>query len=290
MPVNMCKLTLSIPRQAQVSVGDEVTVKLGYDSSLTTVFTGVVSEAAWQIDRVNIRAESQLRNLLMARYNRYFDQPKAGDIVDSVCSEANISTNRVDAGLDFSYYAIGNQGSVYDQIKYLATLSGFDLYADADDKVVFAPFIPINVHLFQFGMNILDLRISLPEETIEGIEVLGESPASQGQGADAASWLTKKDVKGSAGGTSGIVHRIAEPAIRTQQNALQAAQNILTASKSHKTGHLKAIGAEEVALGDSINISGMPVSAQNGTYKIVAIQQQVHPKKGFITQMRIEAI
>ena len=46
---------------------------------------------------------------------------------------------------------------------------------------------------------------------MDGVEVYGSSPAGQGQGEDASSWLTKKDVKGAAGKSTGRVHRVADP-------------------------------------------------------------------------------
>lgn len=288
VPVNECRVTMTHPQGLSASPGDEMTVKLGYGSSLNLVFTGEIASVDWQIDRVTILAQSAFRRLAVARLNYYFEQSKAGDIVSNVCGELDVKKGDVSNGLEFAYYALGDHLTVYAHLGQLAESSGFDLYADERDKLNFSKNLALQSLDFQFGVNILALSVDAPQPLLEGIEIYGESPASLGQGSTASTWLTKKEIKGSAGSTGGIVKRISDPAIRALQDATQAAQSILDARLNKKKGLLKTLGNSAVKLGLFAKVSKMPLGEQNGSYKITGVEHRIGSRNGWVTSLFLE--
>jgi hypothetical protein len=131
----------------------------------------------------------------------------------------------------------------------------------------------------------------LDEQTapLSGVDVYGESPASHGQGTDGVSWLTKKEVKGSAGDTAGRVLRVIDPTARTEDAAKQIATAILTASTAKPRGVLKVLGSPGVKLGDAVNIAEMPLDSQNGTFKVTGVTHTLTSTSGFVTTLAVQA-
>jgi hypothetical protein len=269
-----------------MAVGDAVKVELGYDGNLNTVFSGVVTDVEWLVEAVIVEAESLTRQLTALHVNAYFENAFAADIVQGLVGETDMSTGRVEPGLRFAFYAIGSNQSAWDQLRELAKQCGFDLYADADDQLVFGSALPGVPEMFQFGINILKLRIEQRQEAVSGVEIYGESPASFGAGPDGSTWFTKKDVKGSVG--SDPKQRLYIPAARTQELATQIANNVWAAISPKKTGSLRILGKSTLVLGGTIVVSDMPVDSQNGTYKITGVNHLMHPIKGYLTILEIE--
>ncbi len=282
-PGNTASVVFAPPDGIAAAPDDEVVIEIGYGDDLQTVFTGLVESVDWAIEGVAIRAASRFRGLVSARFNRYFEKPKAGDIVSDVAGLLDIGTGSVEPGLEFPTFALSDGVTAYDALRGLAERCGFDLYADADDKLIFAPYSAGETHAFQFGVNILALRVETLKASVTGVEIYGESPASLGQGQDASSWLTKKDVKGTAGGGDGLTVRRFEPAARTQEDAGKIAEAVLAAANAARACTLTVLGAPAVRLGDAVKISELPVGDQNGTFKVIGVAHRVDIKKGFYT-------
>ena len=286
-PVNSAWIALAPAAGVSVAPGDAVSVELGYGDDLKTLFTGTVETVDWGIEQVAFRAAGAARALVNARFNRFFEKSKAGDIVANVAGLLDVATGSVEPGLEFQAYAFSDGVTTWDGLRQLAERCGFDLYADVKDQLVFAKYTPAKTHPFQFGVNVLSLRVDRPAETITGAEVYGESPSSFGQGQEAYSWLTKKDVKGTAGGiggsggNGGIIARRFDPAVRTEEDAGRVAQAVLAALSARRACTLKALGAPAVRLGDAVEISRMPQADQNGTFKVIAVSHRLDVKTGF---------
>lgn len=285
-PVHHCRMVFTLPADLSMAVGDKVKVELGYEGDIQTVFSGMATVIEWDIARVVVEAESSVRQLTAISVNAYFENATAADVVNGLVSETDMSVGRVDPGLQFGFYAVGSNRSAWHHISDLARQCGFDVYADPDDKLVFAAATPGVPELFQFGVNILKLRIDQRQEAVAGVEVFGESPSSFGSGPDAAAWFTKKNVTGSAGGDP--KHRVYVPAARTQELAGQIAENIWKALSPKKTGRMSVLGKSALGLGGIAKISDMPVDNQNGTYKITGVNHLLQADRGFITTVSIE--
>src|SRR6202011_3309440 len=142
-----------------------------------------------------------------------------------------------------------------------------------------------DTHELGFGRNILTFEGRMKDPGVDGVEVYGESPASQGQGDDANSWLSKKEVKGAEGKSSGNVLRVSDHVARTESSARAIAKNLFDAAQGDLEGTVKAIGAAKVRLGDAVKVSGMSDSSLNGTFKVTAVRHTLNVASGFTTSI-----
>lgn len=288
VPVNICQMTFTVPADLSFTEGENVSVKLGYNTDLSTVFTGIVYQIDWEIGSVTVLAQSRFQELAALRVNAYFENAFAADIVKGLVSETEVSTGRVQPGLRFAFFAVGNNRSAWQYSHELAQQCGFDFYANSEDELVFSMPLPIGLPvILRFGKELLTCQIAQIVPTITGIEVFGESPASFGQGPPSSSWFTKQAVKGS-GGDSDKVQRYYIPAARAQETATQMAMALWQDKKPKKKGILSVLGNATLKIGALIVVSDMPADAQNGTYKVVGFRHRMSREKGFITQLSVE--
>ncbi len=272
IPANSCYLTLGSPKDLTITPDDPISIELGYEKKTTLVFTGKVSTINWDINQVKIEGENAL-----------YEKSSVADIVKDILKQGKLKANQVENGVTLSSYALGDTISAYDHLQQLAQKCGCDIYANTEDKIVFAKYKPSATHEFKYGEDILFLSSQQPSAGIGKVEIYGESPASQGQGEKAASWLTKKEVKGTAGDSSGMTLRLVEPTAKTQAIAQKIAGGILANLHPKSGGKMKVIGNAEVKLGDGVKISKMPITEQNGTFKITGVNHILNDRRGFCT-------
>jgi phage protein D len=291
IPVNSCRIILGMAKNLTIALGEVISVELGYDTSQTLVFTGKVSSVDWGIERVSIYASGSFTKLTAARFNILFEKPTAGDIIKDIAqNRLKLPVDKIEDGLKFSVYTLGDRHPVYDHLKFLARQCGFDFYANTADKVVFAKYTAETTHECKYGQDILTYNLTQVDKNITGVEIYGESPASQGQGEQAYSWLTKKEVKGTAGSNSAMMLRLADPTARTQEVANKIAASVLQSLPQKPKGSLKVIGNPKIKLGDAVKISQMPISQQNGNFKITGIVHTLNRRSGFCTLINWEKV
>lgn len=288
VPVHRCLVTLQGRAPAVVKTGAPVRVELGYDQQLSPVFAGQVRSIEAGLTEVRIEALSSFTALTSACLNLLYEKQVAREIVDNVLGRLKIKKGRLEPGVKFGSYALGAGRSAWANLQALAEQCGFDFYADVEDRAVFGAYRPSRVHDFQYGAHILEYTWETHSERYAGVQVQGESPAGQGQSEEASSWLTKKEVKGTAGKTSGSVLRLVDPTARNPSQASAIAGNHWRRSKVLASGRVRVIGAPAVALGDAIRLSRMPVAGHNGVLRVVAVRHRLHPATGFITEVSWE--
>lgn len=284
IPINTCRLVLANP--PTLAVGDPVEVKLGYDKALQSVFKGEVANFCCTLEGLEVEAASRLWRLTTTYLNLLFEKSTAKAIVTDVAKRCQVSVGKAETGIQFPVYALGDQTSAYGHLRHLADQCGFDLYSDRTDKLVFAPYQPSQTHQLSYGVDILAYDWSQRPSPLTGVEVYGESPASQGQGDKAYSWLTKKEVKGSSGKRSGtVLHRV-EPTARTQAIAGKVATALLKAHQVQRQGWVRVLGNSAVGLGDRLSLTKLPVAAHNGRYKITGVRHRLSQRQGFCTTLQ----
>ncbi len=282
--INTAEIKLGLVPGDAIAVGDAVTIELGDDDNGTSlVFTGVVTELRQQMGSYSIWASSAMQALSQLRVNKLYEQQKAGDIVSDIGSIAELSTGNVESGLTYPAYALGADRHLLAHALALATRDGFDLFADADDALGFAAYSGDPSHELRYGAEILDYYCEEQAAQVDGVEVYGESPASLGQGDKAYAWLTKEDVKGNAGSSSGNVLRVADPSIRNQDAAGSAAEKIFAAMGVKKRGWVEALGTPEPVLGGAITLTDLPDDGPDGSFKITAIRHLLDKQRGYVT-------
>jgi prophage tail gpP-like protein len=285
-PLNTARIILAPPDGLDVALDDDVTVELGYDGNLEQVFAGKVDTVEYRIDGLHVHACGSFRQLLAARFNLFYEKSSASDIVSDLCSRLSLQTGQVDSGLDYPYFALSATENVYQGLHHMASQCGVDLYADVEDKLVFAAYTGAVSHDFQYGVNVLTMQLDTRNPLVTGAAIYGESPASLGQGSDAASWLTKKEIQGQAGDSSGQVARRFDATARTQDMAAQIAQAVVPELGAKRACTLNVLGAAEVQLGHALNVSHMPLGAQNGKFKVMGVEHRLDRRQGFITLVR----
>jgi hypothetical protein len=284
--INTAIIRLGPVPEGNVAVGDEVEIELGDDEGGTAkVFTGVVSELRRQAGGYTIWCSSALQCLTRLHVNKVYEQQKAGDIVSDLAGIAELSSGSVEAGLSYPFYAIGSDRHLLDHLLTLAKRDGFDLYADVDDALVYAAYSgPLGLPLkLRYGAEILEFHAEEQAAAVDGVEVYGESPASLGEGDKAYSWLTKEEVKGNAGSSSGNVLRMAIASIRNQDAAGIAAENILAELSLKNSGWVEVLGTSKPELGGTIELSDIPDGGPNGSYKVTGVKHRLDKTHGFIT-------
>jgi hypothetical protein len=289
-PVNYCRILLSPDTELSLKPGDEVKVELGYDDKLSLIFTGKANTVEEGVYHKRIDALSSFSALAGAYINILYEKQDAGAIVSDLADKFEIQKDKVEQGIKFPTYMLSANKSVWEHLSGLSKECGFDFYADTEDKLIFKPYEAEKTHTLEYGVAILNLTKRSVDTFVDGVEVYGESPAGQGQGEDASSWFTTKEVKGSAGKSSGQVIRIASPVARNKDMAQKIADSIMKAHSVKEKGEIRLIGSAEIALGHEIKINKMPQDSQNGAVKPVNIRHRVNMKKGFITNISYELI
>jgi phage protein D len=287
VPVNFCRIVLDATEKLSVKPGDEVKIELGYDKSLSRVFTGQVASFEPGIQQISIESLGALTALTTAHFNLLYEKQTAADIVGNVLTRLKLKKAKVETGLKFATYTLGDSRSVWEQLQTLAQRCGFDFYANEQDQVVFKKYSANKTHELKYGVHILEFEQMAAPPVIEGVEVYGESPAGQGQSEEASSWLTKKPVKGKTGKSTGNVLRVIDASLRNKRLAQDAADNLMNRYKISERGKVCALGAPEIKLGDAVKIADMPISSQNGQFKITAVRHRLNWRSGFTTDIEI---
>lgn len=285
MPVNTCRIVLAGSAPVSLKPADAVSVELGYDTALTRVFTGKVATVERGIEHITVNAASAFTALTAARCNGLYEKQNASEIVGDLLSRLQVDKGTVATGEKFARFSVSSQQPVWDVLFELAQRCGFDFYADSKDKAVFKPYAARKTHAVEYGRHLLDFVQDSLAPALDGVEVYGESPVGQGQGEDASSWLTKKEVKGTAGKATGNILRLADATARTQDLARAVAGNILQTHQTRLRGRLCVLGNPEIQLGDAIAVSKLPDSANNGTYKVTGVRHRLNARVGFVTEI-----
>ncbi|MCX6042677.1 MAG: phage baseplate assembly protein V, partial [Caldilinea sp.] len=249
--------------------------ELGYGNESSRVFTGRVQSVDAGLSQIHIEALSDFSALIKARVNLVYKKQTAGAIVENLLGRFNIEKSKVEPGINFPSYTLSAGRTAWANLRQLAEQCGFDFYADVQDQAVFAAYRPAKTHEFQYGSHILDYTWASLADAFVGVEVCGESPSGQGQGNDASVWLTKKEVKGTAGRTRGKVLRLVDPTARTPSMAREIAGNQWQRYKAQAKGQLSLLGTPEVGLGDAIQLSKTP-PAHRGQLRVTGVRHRLN--------------
>jgi hypothetical protein len=272
---------------------DDVKVELGYadNGGLTQVMAGVVDVVEPNLTNVRVIGYSAAATALRTTTEQTYESKTAGAIVRDLAGKADVEVATVEAGITFPAYVIDGRQNVYQHMQDLADLCGFDLYINADGKLVFEKFTNgETIHVFEFGKHIVALDVARTAPKAGLVEAWGESPSGS-KGEDAWPWLTTdfSGTKGSAG--SGNLLLLERPALRTRDAARTAADAALTMIKRRTLrGRLKTIGRPEVKLGDAIRLRGMADEALNTVFQVRSVTHRITKVAGFTTTIGFRAI
>jgi hypothetical protein len=260
-----------------------VQVALGDEDGVETVFTGIVTEIQRQVSAFTILASSAMEALSRLRMNKLYEERKAGDIVKDLLDAVPLTAGTVEDGMSYPAYATGADRNLISHLLQLAGRDGYVVYADAEDALHYRAHPAAPTATARYGANLIDaVAFDAPAATV-GVQVFGESPASLGEGDKAYAWLTKQEVKGSAGESQGHVLRIQDPSVRNEDAAGKMAEKLLAEHRARKRGRVTVLGDPTAVLGGSLELSDLPGDGPNGTFPITQVRHQLDKRNGFIT-------
>lgn len=273
---------------------DAATIELGYadDSKLTQVMTGTLVAVEPGLTTMRVVGHSPAQALLRSFVDKTYEGKTAGHMVRDLAGQAGVSVAAAEDGITFPAYVVDGRRDFYQHMRDLANLCGFDLYLNADGKLVFERFAGgKSVHALEYARHILELEALHVPPRAEGVEAWGESPGG-GQAEEAWAWLTKDfgGSKGSAG--SGAPTLLLErPVLRTADAAQAAAEAAHThIQRRGVRGRLMTVGMPQVKLGDAVRLRNVPQAALNGTFQVRSVMHRITKAGGFTTTIDFRAV
>jgi phage protein D len=293
-PADRCVVILGQVNGLKPALDDQATIELGYadDGGFTKVMTGQVVAVEPGLTRSRVIAFTAAQKLLRTFTDQTFESKTAGAIVRDLCNQASVDVAMADDGITFPAYVVDGRRSFYRHMLDLARLCGFDLYFNADGKLVFQKFVEGNiVHVFEFAKHVLDLKVERAPATAASVTALGESPTGS-QGDNSWPWLTK-DFSGSKGaaGSGDPAFLLERSELRTH-DAAQAAADAAETDFQRRTlqGHVLTIGRPQVHLGDAIQFRSLPDSSLNTNFQVRSVVHAITKAGGFVTKVGFRAI
>jgi phage protein D len=293
-PADEFRLVLGNVGRFRPAREDEAKIELGYadNGGLTQVMAGTVVRVEADLTTIRVIGHSAAEKLLRTFVEQTYENKTAGAIVRDLAQKAGVEVQTAEAGIDFPAYVIDGRRNVYNHMRDLAELCGFDLYLNADGRLVFEKFIGgKTVHVFEFAKHLIELEAEKSNPRAGRVEAFGESRAGQ-NGDESWAWLTKdfSGAKGQAGSDDPLL-LLEKPALRTRDGARTAAQASMTAIQRRTLcGRLLSLGRPEVKLGDAIRLSGMADEALNANFQVRSVIHRITKLGGFTTTVEFRSI
>ena len=286
--LDTCRLLLSRSSTTpDVAVDDELGVQLGFDDSLTTVFTGKVAVLGSRRDQgLEAVLASPAQMLAQSRQNASFEQRTLGDVLRLWAGEAQVTPGDLDTGPSFPFLAVDDRRSAWEWIGVLARLAGLLAWIDADGKLNCKQPAGAPARSYHYGQDLLALRFTERVANLGEITMGGEGAAGS-QGAQAWSWLAKSadSVQASAG--DGAPKRLYQEGALRDHSAVDAAANGI----SERAQALRSIvevtvpGSPEVGVGAPFELADCPGGRGDGTYVALGVRHRYAKTRGFITEL-----
>jgi phage protein D len=268
--------------------GDDAVASLGYtESKLTQVFKGKVDAVARGMSEVRLSANTSAWRLVNERINRLYEKQTAGQIVSDLAQDAGVATAKVEDGISFPSYAIVDSKNSWEHISELARRCGFDAYMTADDELAFRAYASSKARVFEYGVDVIDIRGRDAPSLYSAVRVLGESPSST-KGSDTWHWLTKQEVAGTAGKDKELV--MVDPSVRDKDTAGKVAQAVLDAIGRSLDVRIVTPGDPDVQLNDTVRVKGMEDTNLNCDYQVRGVEHSFSKGQGFKTMLRCRSV
>ena len=263
---------------------DIVKVSLGYEDGMYKVYQGKVVGLGINTYDISVTAYSSTFSLSCLRKDKFYEQRTAGQIVKDLANMAGVEPGDVEDGIKFPYYAVDSNKNGYEHIKELALLSGYDIYSDSNDRLVFKKYNPLKFHDLTYGKDIARVASLDFMKRYGGVNVIGESPASV-NGQETAHWLKKESMQSSIGGQDDAL-LIINRAVKDEDTAKKIAEENLNNVKSHIEIVMDIVGNPEILLGDGVRLNKVPNDILNGDYQVRSVEHHFGKKKGFMTTIQ----
>ncbi len=280
LPTDCAEVCLVGSDKYSLKKGDGAKVKLGYDDTMATTFSGYVENISHEVNRIRITALGVGAKLLRLRFNRVYLSQTAGQIVRSIAGEAGVNVKTASDGITFPVYAVDDSTNGYEHILKLAERCNFDAYVTEDEQLVFKEWGKPKNNPLKYGREIISLETFDFSPLFTSTEVFGESPSSV-KGTDTYHWLTKKEVRGEAG--SGAVLTVHDPVIRDQKTAQSVAVARMEKLKYTFGVVVETVGKPAIRIGENVTLEGIPYTSLKSSWEVRSIEHYLSKDKGFIS-------
>ncbi len=307
-PINTSeiKIDYSIGMTPKITINDTVKIYFGYytlndpqNAKYSLAYTGRIDHIKASLNHTIIKASSKIKKLTNARRDLAFsrnvtisDIIKRFAIEDGGLEQApnGITTTTISKQKG---YAISREHSIYQHIKKIAELVGFDIYMDVFDRFNARIWSPKDVnasasmgtsgvqsaipwlsdrddsetnvreqliHPIYFGVNAIDMLLDIKAETMDAVAIttLADSEGCEVFTIDPPvgnSGSGKGRTNGSNTSETGVPTRYILPRV-TKDDAEKIADNLLISGNPGLSGTITIIGAPQVRLGDGVKILG----------------------------------
>ncbi|MBW4710441.1 hypothetical protein KX928_21840 [Roseobacter sp. YSTF-M11] len=275
--------------------GNDAEIALGFagaDTAPVTVMTGAVDQIDAGPERVRVTGFGAGRQLSRDRDNLTFRDKTAADIVTELADASGLAVARSQTSEVLPYFVTDARQNRFQHMTALARLTGFDLYCDTDNDLVFEPFgSGQRVFPLDHGEDVLEYQVERTVSRAANVEAWGESPGASA-GAESWSWLVKdfEPLRGSAG-TGAPLALLEHSALRTAEAAQRAADALLARLLNQRLrGQVTVLGNPDIQLGDAIRLQGMPDADLNATFQVRGLRHRISKATGFVTVVRFQSI
>jgi hypothetical protein len=259
-----------------------VSAQLGYGTSLTDAFTGVLAATGQTAWCTAVTAYGPSAALSKTRVGRSYVQQSVADIVGDLLGTGGVQQGEVDAPTQLDCYAVDERRPVWDHLRALAQLTGLELSTGADGSVNFRPPRTSDAATvtLSYGADLLDWDVRSYAPPDQAPTVVPYGAASQ-LGAD--HWhIVLREPDGGPPASPTIV----PPAIRDTDGASAVGDALgATAARHAMSGHVLAVGTPAIRAGDVVTISG--ISPGDVTVRVIEAVHELDDA-GFRTQLRVE--
>ena len=272
---------------------DDAAVALGFsDGELTQVMTGAIVNTEPGLVQRRVVGHSRAEKLLHTFVNQTYESKTAGEIVTDLADEAGVDVATAQPGSQFQAYVVDGRRSVYQHMRELAELCGFDLYINGNGELVFERFVGgKSIHIFKYAVQIIELEIDQTDPFAGEVQAWGES-AGGTQATEDWAWLTKNfDGRKGTAGSSPPTLLLERPALRNA-DAAQAAADALSTRIGRRTvrGKLLVQGQPKVKLGDAIQLQDVPDASLNALYQVRSVIHRITKAGGFTSLIGLRGI
>lgn len=287
--VDTATLVIANDQQAPaVAVEDEGSIALGYgDAGTDPVITGYIHRLQFDTrNTTTISVANGGARLSQLRVNQSYEQQAAGDLVSDLCSQAEVDTDTVEAGIDLPFFVLDDRRHGYQHIHRLARMCGYIACFTPAGALYFGPAQTGSaVQTFSYRNDILDLQVQQTQVAAMAPKVVGEGAAGA-EGQDAWSWLIKNPDAVSAEAGSGKARLFSNPGLRSLEASQTMADSLAgTSAANNLTGRILTPGAPAVAVGTTIAISDAPVAAMNGDFYVTEVHHRYSKHQGFTSRI-----
>jgi hypothetical protein len=300
-----CLAELGDPEYTPPQPGDPFTVKLAGGNGETQVFKGEVEAVETTATSQRIMGSDGLVKLARLDLAEAYENVNVDFIVKDLMQRAGVEPGLVKKGPKLPSLVLFRGPRALRHIRKLAELCGVDLFTDGTGRAHFlGPDQAGEKRTFQYGENVVALKLKKIPPVNDGVEVWGEGAASS-KGAEKYYWLPAdlSGVQGKAAlGTDGSVStgksgqqptQFCSGALRSGDAAGAAAEARMKLVAGRLVqGHIKVFGSPAVMPGDLIDVEGLPahhgataVFEGGKSLRVRRVRHLLDMQAGFITRM-----